>query len=89
MGGGDGADMPTTEISADKLQDGKIGILNLMVACGLASSNKEARRLVEQGGVFLNDEKVPTAAFAVTEEMLRDGVKLRKGKKVFHKAVLA
>ena len=89
VGGGDGADMPTTEISADKLQDGKIGILNLMVACGLASSNKEARRLVEQGGVFLNDEKVPAAAFAVTEEMLRDGVKLRKGKKVFHKAVLA
>ena len=89
VGGGDGADMPTTEISEDKLQDGKIGILNLMVACGLASSNKEARRLVEQGGVFLNDEKVPTAAFAVTEEMLRDGVKLRKGKKVFHKAVLA
>ncbi len=89
VGGGDGADMPTTEISADKLQEGKIGILNLMVACGLASSNKEARRLVEQGGVFLNDEKVPTAAFAVTEEMLRDGVKLRKGKKVFHKAVLA
>ena len=89
VGGGDGADMPTTEISADKLQDGKIGILNLMVACGLASSNKEARRLVEQGGVFLNDEKVPTAAFAVSEEMLRNGVKLRKGKKVFHKAVLA
>ena len=89
VGGGDGADMPTTEISADKLQEGKIGILNLMVACGLASSNKEARRLVEQGGVFLNDEKVPTAAFAVSEEMLRDGVKLRKGKKVFHKAVLA
>ena len=89
VGGGDGADMPTTEISADKLQEGKIGILNLMVACGLAASNKEARRLVEQGGVFLNDEKVPTAAFAVTEEMLRDGVKLRKGKKVFHKAVLA
>ena len=89
VGGGDGADMPTTEISADKLQDGKIGILNLMVACGLASSNKEARRLVEQGGVFLNDEKVPAATFAVTEEMLRQGVKLRKGKKVFHKAVLA
>ena len=81
--------MPTTEISAEKLQDGKIGILNLMVACKLASSNKEARRLVEQGGVFLNDEKVEAASFAVTEEMLRAGVKLRKGKKVFHKAVLA
>ena len=88
VGGGD-ADMPTTRIPADKLTDGQIGILNLMVACGLASSNKEARRLVEQGGVFVNDEKVPAASYAVTEAMLREGVKIRKGKKVFHKAVLA
>ena len=89
VGGGDDANMPTTEIASEKLQEGKIGILNLMVACKLASSNKEARRLVEQGGVFLNDEKVEAASFAVTEEMLKAGVKLRKGKKVFHKAVLA
>ena len=88
VGGGD-ADMPTTEITADKLTDGRIGILNLMVACSLASSNKEARRLVEQGGVFLNDEKVTAATVQVTEEELKAGVKLRKGKKVFHKAVLA
>ena len=89
MGGGDDANMPTTEIAADKLVDGQIGILNLMVACGLAPSNKQARQLVEQGGVFVNDEKVPAATFAVTEQMLKDGVKIRKGKKVFHKAVLA
>ena len=89
MGGGDDANMPTTEVSADKLVDGKIGILNLMVACGLAPSNKQARQLVEQGGVFVNDEKVPAATFTVTEEMLKQGVKIRKGKKVFHKAVLA
>ena len=88
MGGGDDANMPTTEIGADKLQDGKIGILNLMVACGLAPSNKQARQLVEQGGVFVNDEKVPAAQFVITEEMLKEGVKIRKGKKVFHKAVL-
>ena len=87
VGGGD-ADMPTTEITADKLTDGRIGILNLMVACKLASSNKEARRLVEQGGVFLNDEKVAAATVQVTEEELKAGVKLRKGKKIFHKAVL-
>ncbi len=86
--GGDDANMPTTEITADKLVDGKIGILNLMVACGLAPSNKQARQLVEQGGVLVNDEKVPNAQFAVTEEMLKTGVKIRKGKKVFHKAVL-
>ena len=88
VGGGDTANMPTTEIGADKLVDGKIGILNLMVACGLAPSNKQARQLVEQGGVLVNDEKVPSAQFAVTEEMLKEGVKIRKGKKVFHKAVL-
>ena len=88
VGGGDDANMPTTEITADKLTDGKIGILNLMVACGLAPSNKQARQLIEQGGVLVNDEKVPSAQFAVTEDMLKEGVKIRKGKKVFHKAVL-
>ena len=89
MGGGDDANMPTTEISLDALNDGKIGILSLMVSCGLAASNGEARRLVQQGGVFVNDEKVPDHTFAVTEAMLRDGVKIRKGKKVFHKAIIA
>ena len=88
MGGGDDANMPTTEISAEQLQDGKIGILNLMVACGLAPSNKQARQLVEQGGVFVNDEKVPAAQFTISEEMLKEGVKIRKGKKVFHKAIM-
>ena len=89
VGGGDDANMPTTEISADKLVDGRIGFLNLMVACGLAPSNKQARQLVQQGGVLVNDEKMDDPTFAVTEEMLKSGVKIRKGKKVFHKAVLA
>jgi len=89
VGGGDDVNMPTTEIAKEQLTDGKIGILNLMVACKLAASNGEARRLVQQGGVFVNDEKVPDHTFAVTEAMLADGVKIRKGKKVFHKAVLA
>ncbi len=88
-GGSDDANMPTTQIAPEQLTDGKIGILSLMVACGLAPSNKQARQLVEQGGVLVNDEKVPSAQFAVTEEMLKEGVKIRKGKKVFHKAVLA
>ncbi len=88
VGGGDDANMPTTEITEDQLNDGKIGILNLMVLCKLAGSNGEARRLIQQGGVFVNDEKVPDHTFAVTQSMLQDGVKLRKGKKVFHKAIL-
>ena len=89
VGGGDDANMPTTRISPEQMKDGQIGILNLMVACKLASSNGEARKLVQGGGVLVNDEKVSAPNFAVTEAMLKEGVKIRKGKKVFHKAVLA
>ena len=87
-GSGDDDNMPTTELTPDQLTDGQIGILSLMVSCKLASSNKEARTLVTQGGVLVNDEKVPAPTFMVTEAMLKDGVKIRKGKKVFHKAIL-
>ncbi len=87
-GGGDDANMPTTKISQEQLADDKIGIRNLMVACKLAASNGEARRLVQQGGVFVNDEKVADPFFAVTRQMLQEGVRIRKGKKVFHKAVM-
>ncbi len=73
--------MPTTELGEEKLTDGKIGILNLLTACGLTASNGEARRLVQQGGVFVDEEKVPGIDFAVTGEQLRQGVKIRKGKK--------
>ena len=89
VGGGDDANMPTTELSADQLTDGKIGILTLMVACKLAPSNGEARRLIQQGGVSVNDEKITDPNTAITADMLTAGVKIRKGKKVFHKAVLA
>jgi len=87
--GGADADMPTTEVPADKLKDGVIGILDLMVTCGLAASNSEARRLVQQGGVFVNDEKVPAISVTFSADDLKAGLKLRKGKKIFHKAVLA
>ncbi len=87
-GSGDDENMPTTEITADQLTDGQIGILSLMVTCKLASSNKEARTLVTQGGVLVNDEKVTAPTFMITEAMLKEGAKIRKGKKVFHKAIL-
>ena len=87
-GGGDDANIPTTEIAEDQLTEGKIGLLSLMVACKLANSNGDARKNVAGGGVSVNDEKVTDVKFEVTREMLRDGVKLRKGKKVFHKAIL-
>ena len=87
-GGADDSNMPTTELSADQLTDGRIAILDLMLACKLAPSKSEARRLVQQGGVFANDEKVASIDVSFTAEQLQAGVKLRKGKKVYHKAVL-
>ena len=85
-GGGDDSNMPTTTLTADNLTDGTIGIMDLMVVCGLTASKSEARRLVTQGGVFVNDEKVAAIDFKVDEAMLKEGVKIRKGKKTFHKA---
>ena len=81
--------MPTTEITADKLTDGKIGILDLMMACSLSPSKGEGRRLVQQGGVAVNDKKVTDVAYAVTAEDFANGdIIIKKGKKVFHKVVL-
>ena len=87
-GAGDDANIPTTEITEDQLTDGKMGLLSLMVACKLATSNGDARKNVAGGGVSVNDEKVTDVKFEVTREMLAQGVKLRKGKKIFHKAIL-
>ena len=87
-GGSDDSDMPTTVLSAEQLTDGAIAILDLLLACKLAPSKSEARRLVQQGGVFVNDEKVPTIDVKFTADDLKAGLKIRKGKKVFHKALL-
>ncbi len=87
-GGGDDSNMPTTQLSADDLADGGIAILDLMTKCGLIVSKSEGRRLVMQGGVSVNDEKVTAIDYVVTEQMLSDGVKIRKGKKVYHKAII-
>lgn len=80
--GGDSADMPSTEIPADELEDGKIGILSLLVKTGLAPSNSEARRLVTQNGISVNDEKFTDPKGMVD---LSEPVIIKKGKKVFHK----
>ena len=87
-GARDDANIPTTEITEDQLTEGKMGLLSLMVACKLATSNGDARKNVAGGGVSVNDEKVTDVKFEVTREMLVQGVKLRKGKKIFHKAIL-
>ena len=84
-GGGDDSNMPTTELECT---EDSMGILDVMTACGLAASRGEARRLIQQGGVSVDGEKVTSHEFTVTRDMLAAGVKIRKGKKVFHKAVL-
>ena len=87
-GGGSHADMPSTELSAVDFTDGEIGILAMMVKGGLAASNGEARRLVQQGGVSVNDEKVTDPKFALEKSSFDNEVILKKGKKVFHKFVI-
>ena len=88
-GAGDTEHMPTTELTNDDFGGGAIDVLTLLVKCGLAASKGEARRLVQQGGVTVNDEKV--SAIETTfgcEQFTGDGIIIKKGKKVFHRAVL-
>ena len=88
-GGGDRDSMPTTELTGDSFSDGEIGILNLLTACGLAASRGEARRLVQQGGVSVNDEKITDIDRKFGCELFQgDGAIIKKGKKVFHRAVM-
>ena len=88
-GGGDTADMPCTCLCREDAQGDSIGLLDLMVKCKLAPSKKEARRLVEQGGVEVNGEKVTdvSAAFPCTD-FCGEGLVIKKGKKVFHKVIM-
>ena len=87
VGGGDMSNVPSTTLTQDNLTEGSIGILDLMVTCKLAPSKKEARRLVEQGGVTVNDQKVSDVNQRYTaDDLSGDGLMIRKGKKVFHRA---
>jgi tyrosyl-tRNA synthetase len=86
-GAGSIENMPATELTADKFENGKIGAMTLLVACGLCASNGEARRLIQQGGVTVNDQKVTDiAATFDQDDFTGDGVVIKKGKKVFHRA---
>ena len=81
--------MPSTELEDADFGDDGIGVLDLLSKCGLIPSKKEGRRLIEQGGVSLDDEKVTEATARVTKEAFEKGfVVIKKGKKVFHKAIL-
>ena len=88
-GGADDSNMPTTEVEQSDLEDGKITVLALMIKAGMIKSNGEGRRLIQQGGISVNDEKITDVFTAVTADELKDSVIVKKGKKVFHKFTLA
>ena len=87
--GGDTANMPSTALVSSDLADSVIGILDLMLKCGLVPSKGEARRLVQQGGVEVNGEKIKEVSSVITADQLAgEGLVIKKGKKVFHRAYL-
>ena len=86
-GGGDDANMPTTTLNAADIPAEGLGIIDLLSRCGLIPSKGEGRRLVEQGGVSVDGEKIPSFDTKISKDALLAGVKIKKGKKVFHKAI--
>ncbi|MBO6061282.1 MAG: tyrosine--tRNA ligase, partial [Clostridia bacterium] len=83
-GGGDDSNMPTTEL---EVPEEGMNVIDLMLACSLAASKGEARRLIQQGGVSLDGEKVTDFGMVIEKNRFAEGVKIKKGKKIFHKAV--
>ena len=84
----DHENMPTTQLDAALVKDGKVGLLAAMVGAKLCGSNREARQLVQQGGVLVDGEKVTGPTFGLTVEQLQNGVVIKKGKKTYHKVML-
>ena len=86
--GGNDANMPTSEISEDNLTNDEINIMDLLVLVNLLPSKGEARRLIQQGGLLVNDEKVTNIGLMIFKEQLLEGIKIKKGKKVYHKVII-
>ena len=84
----DHENMPTTQLDAALVKEGKVGLLAAMVGAKLCGSNREARQLVQQGGVLVDGEKVTDPTFGLTVEQLQNGVVIKKGKKTYHKVML-
>ncbi len=88
-GVGDDSNMPTVEFADGDIDDNGVNVIDLLVMMGLCPSKGEARRLVQQGGVTVDGEKVTDMAMVISKASLKEGVKVRKGKKVYKKAVIA
>ncbi len=86
-GAGDDANMPETEIADSDLENGVIDILNLLIKCKFAQSRGEAKRLIQQGGVTVDDAPINELNKTFTADDLKSGLKIKKGKKHFNKAI--
>ena len=87
-GKGSDENMPATKLSEEILTEEGIRTADLLIACELVSSRSEARRLILQGGLSIDGKRIEDPDLYLTETELRRGVKIKKGKKVFHRAVL-
>ncbi len=87
-GGSDDSNMPTTTVDDADFEDGKATVLSLMIKAGMIKSNGEGRRLIQQGGISVNDEKITDVFATVTKDDVTNGIVVKKGKKVFHKFVM-
>ncbi len=83
--GGDSENMPSTKIA---LEGDEISLLDVLVQCNLCASKGEAKRLLQQGGVCVEEEKISALDYKLSKEALACGVKIKKGKKIYHKATL-
>ena len=86
--GSSSADMPTTELTAADMTDGKISVVDMLVKSKLAPSKGEAKRLIQQGGVIVGERKIADFAETVSDSEFADGLIVKKGKKTYHRFVL-
>ena len=84
-GGGDDSNMPTTKLTVD---GNEISIIDVLVETKLCSSRGEAKKLIQQGGVSVEEEKITDLGYRFTLEQLKDGVKIKKGKKIYHRITI-
>lgn len=84
-GGSDNSDMPSTELTDEDFENGSVSVLDMMMKGAMIKSKGEGRRLIQQGGVSVNDEKVSDPYASISKDDFKDGVIIRKGKKVFRK----
>ena len=84
-GGGDDSNMPTTTLI---FEGDEISLIDVLVETKLCQSRGEAKKLIQQGGVSIEEEKVSDLGYKFNREVLKDGIKIKKGKKIYHKIMI-